>query len=66
MIDFTSANNGNYCLNKYNSLRTKLLFLKILRRLIFINEVLSHSGQKISFREFKVFTFKLVCIFCNK
>ena len=42
--------------------RIKLPFLKILRRLIFTNEMLSHSGQKICFREFKVLTFKIVCI----
>ena len=42
--------------------RIKLLFLKILRRLIFTNEVLSHSGQKICFGEFKILTFKIVRI----
>ena len=47
--------------------RIKLLFLKILRRLIFTNEVLSHPGQKICFREFKVLTLKMcACIFRNK
>ena len=43
--------------------RIKLLFLKILRRLIFTNEVLSHPGQKICFREFKVLTFEMCASF---
>ena len=34
--------------------RIKLLFLKILHRLIFANEVLPHSGQKICFQGFNV------------
>ena len=66
MIGFTNNNNDNYRLNKCNSQRIKSLFLKILRRLIFKNEVLSHSRQNISFRKFKVLTFKIVCIFRNK
>ena len=31
-----------------------------------MREVLSQSGQKIYFREFKVLTFKIVCIFRYK
>ena len=46
--------------------RIKLLFLKILHGLIFTNEALSHSGQKICFHEIKVLTFKIVYIFRNK
>ena len=44
----------------------KLLFLEILRRLTFTNAVLSDSGQKNYFQEFKVLSFKTVCIFFNK
>ena len=41
----------------------KLLFLEILRRLTFTNAVLSDSGQKNYFQEFKVLTFKLFASF---
>ena len=34
-----------------------------MRRLLFANELLSHSGEKNCFRKFKVLTFKIVCIF---
>ena len=44
----------------------KLLFLEILRSLTFTNAVLSDSGQKNCFQEFKVLTFKTFCIFFNK
>ena len=36
-----------------------------LQRFIFTKKVLSHFGQKISFREFKVLTFKTACFFRN-
>ena len=36
-----------------------------LQRFTFTKKVLSHFGQKISFREFKVLTFKIACFFRN-
>ena len=41
-------------------------FNYILHWLILTNEVLPHSWQMICFREFKVLTFKIVCIFCSE
>ena len=41
-------------------------FNYILHRLILTNELLPHSWQMICFREFKVLTFKIVCIFRSK